>query len=302
MARVARVVSGFEECDELADIVVERFHHSAEEGVFLTLIRRPRFAVGRIDAELLAVFVEECLAAGLDRCVNEPSRIVEEERLVLVRLHEIQRALGDGVGGEALGIESEGIAGLVGGEALEAIHADLDSSGAGPLMGGEIKPLVQRARERIMTACHVPLSGVPGFVAIFAKRSGDRLLIRRHAPAEPRCDHSLLRVPPRRIATGDMGGLGAGGMVAAHDGASARCATRSGRIRMAEENATLGESVHIRSIRRARRVDVVAFQLLPTEVVGEHENDVRSGCGVGGNGQSEAQAEQSAFDHGFIVG
>jgi hypothetical protein len=60
---------------------------------------------------------------------------------------------------------------------------------------------------------------------------------------------------------------------------------------MAEENATLGESVDIRSIRWARRVDVVALRLLPTEVVGEYENDIRSGCGVGGNGQSKAEGE-----------
>ena len=148
----------------------------------------------------------------------------------------------------------------------------------------------------------MPLSGVPGFVAIFAKRSGDRLLIRRHAPTEPWRDHFLVRLGPRRIATHNTSGLGAGGMVAAHDRASARRAARSGRIRMAEENAALRKSVHIRCIRRTRRIDVVAFQLLPTEVVGEHENDVRRRCGVGGNGQSEAEAKQSAFDHGFIVG
>ena len=71
---------------------------------------------------------------------------------------------------------------------------------------------------------------------------------------------------------------------------------------MAEENAALRKSVHIRCIRRTRRIDVVAFQLLPTEVVDEHQNDVRSGCGVGGNGQSEAEAEEGAFDHGLIVG
>ena len=127
----------------------------------------------------------------------------------------------------------------------------------------------------------MPLPGVSGGVAVFAERSRDRLLIRRHAPAEPWLDHSRSGVRHRRIATGDMGGLGAGGMVAAHDRASTRRATRRGRIRMAEENAALGESVHIRCIRRARRVDVVAFHILPTEVIDEHENDVRSGCRLG---------------------
>ena len=150
VARVSRVIGGFEEGDELANIMVQRFHHGAEERVFLTLTDRPLFGIGRINAEPLGVFVEERLAAGLDGCVNEPSRVVEEERLVLVRLHELQRAFGDRVGREALGIESVGISGLVGGKALEAIHASLDSAGTSPFVGGEIKPLVQRPRESMV--------------------------------------------------------------------------------------------------------------------------------------------------------
>ena len=149
-----------------------------------------------------------------------------------------------------------------------------------------------------MGSRHVPLSGVSGGVAVFAERSGNCLFVGWHAASEPRRDHFFVGLGLRRLATRDTSGLGAGRMVAAHDRTSARRATRRGGVAVAEENAALGESVHIRSIRRTRRVDVVAFHLLPTEVVDEHENDVRSGCGVGGNGQSEAEAEEGAFDHG----
>ena len=227
--------------------MVEHLHHGAVEGIFLSFIGGPLFGIGRIDAELLAVFVEERLAARMDRRVDEPRRVVKEERLGLVGLHELQRVNGHGVGGETLCIEAVGIAGLVGGKALEAVaHALRDSAAT----CGEIKPLVQRTRKARMGSRHVPLSGVSGGVAVFAKRSGDRLLIRWHAPAEPRRDHPLVFIRPGRSAAGDMGGLCAGRIVAAHDCASARRAAGRGGIRVAEENAALGESVHIRSLHR----------------------------------------------------
>ena len=230
VARIALVVGFFEELHQLTDIVVERFHHGTVVGVFLPL-QRPAIGIGwEIHAKLLAVFFQERLAAGLDRGVDEPSCVVEEEWLSFAGLHELQRGGGHRVGGETLGIEAVGILRLIGRKIFEAVfHAGLHPPGIeAAAVRGKVEPLIQRAGKREVVLGHVPFSGVPGGVAVLAENLGECEFVFRHAAAIPRRDQPIVFVCDRRFTTHDMGFLGTGGVVPAHDRTTTRRAGRRG--------------------------------------------------------------------------
>ena len=72
-----------------------------------------------------------------------------------------------------------------------------------------------------------------------------------------------------------MGFLGARGVFSGKDRDPRRSTGRSRRIPLPKLNALTGEMIDVRGIEGTRRIDIVAAHILPTEIVGENENDIR---------------------------
>ena len=77
-----------------------------------------------------------------------------------------------------------------------------------------------------------------------------------------------------RVAADNVGLLRAGGMVPAHDGAARGCAGGSGGVGLPEFDAFLREGIEIRCLHGGWVIDIVAFHILPAEVIGEDEDDI----------------------------
>lgn len=97
-----------------------------------------------------------------------------------------------------------------------------------------------------------------------------------------------------RIASNDVGLLRTGRMVPAHDGAAGRGAGGCGRVGLPKLDALFCQGIDVGSLHGGGGVDVVAFYILPAEVIGENEDNVGLSwaCGAGVEGAKESEREE----------
>jgi len=114
-------------------------------------------------------------------------------------------------------------------------------------------------------------------VTFFLKCLGQREFISWHTPAVPRWHHRVrgLMMRPWRMAANNMRLLRPSWMHTAHNRTSRGGTSRSRRVRLPEHHATTCECVDIRCFHRARLVDVVTFDVLPTKIIRQNKHDVR---------------------------
>ena len=85
-----------------------------------------------------------------------------------------------------------------------------------------------------------------------------------------------------RIAADNVGLLCAGRMVPAHDGTARGRAGGCGGVGLPELDAFFRKSIEMGRLHGGRFVDVVAFHILPAEIVRQNENDIGLRRALGG--------------------
>ncbi len=212
----------------------------------------------------------------MDGGVDEPGGVVEEEGFGFVGVEEGEGVLVVLVEGVAVFVEAEGVVRVGGGEAGEAVG---HGGSRAPVGGGELEADVFGLGKGIVIDGDVPFSTVAGGVAVSGEGFGDGEFIGGHASAIPGVHHAgVLAVGCGRRSANDVGLLGTCGVVSADNGAAGGGAGGGGRVGLPEHHALFGEGVDVGSLVGGGGVDVIAFDVLPAEIVGEDKDDV----GLGG--------------------
>ena len=264
----------FQISNDLPDIVIEHLDHCAIIRILLPL-QRPTGRIARvIDSQFLAILFKQGLAPAMDWRVHQPSRVVQKEGLVLVRLHEIECVESHLILGKAIRIQAIRIGLCLGCKTGQAMRSH------GPafpkIMPREIKALVLGLRKCIVIDRHMPFARMTGNVSVGFQRLGNRNVRKGHTTTVPRIHHGMggFVVRRRGIATDHMSLLSRRRMPTAHDCAPSRGASRSWRIPLAKKHALFCQGINIRGFHGGRGIDVVALDILPAQVIDQEQNDV----------------------------
>ena len=166
MARPAWVLGGFQIIKQVPHVGVELLDHGAVKRIGLALAGPcPRVLWIYFDPQFLAVLVQQRLAAGVDRRVHQPGRVVEEKWLGFLLLDKLQCIQAILVSGDAILIQTIRVVLFIAGKPRDPIGRHLASRaqiGARP-----VKALVLGLRKGVMVKCHMPLTTMAGDVTVF---------------------------------------------------------------------------------------------------------------------------------------
>ncbi len=212
----------------------------------------------------------------MNGCVYQPSRIIEEERLGFVLSQKGEGILAGLMIRKTVLIQPEGIFFFRGGKPRDAAF---HGRSLAPTASGPVETLVFGLREGLVIDRHMPFSGVAGRVSVTLKNPGDGSFVFRHPATVPWGNHGPGQFVVRcgRRSSHDMGLLSPSRVVAAHDGATAGSAGRSRRIGLPEQYAPFGKRIKVGCFHYGWFVHVVAFDVLPAQIVSEDEHDVGFG-------------------------
>jgi len=293
--------------EELADIMIEHFDHGTVKRVGLAFAQPVLLRVfGQFDTELLHILVEEGFAAVMNGSVDEPGGVVEEEGAVFVSADKFQCVVAVLMKGETIFVESEGVIGFSSGETGHPVRLHWYGGSTG--MTSPVEADILRLGKGVVVDGDVPLPGMPRGVATCFEGTGQGVGVLRHPATEPWGHHG----PAAKVMRGgwgttdDMGFLCPGWMDAAHDGTTGGSTRRGGRVRLPELDPFPGQGVNVRGLHGAGVVNVVAFDVLPAEIIGQDEDDVglfRSGFGNEGCQRSQHEQNEDGkggcrFGHG----
>ena len=272
MSRPARILGHIEILKQTADIVVQLLDHRTIKWVGLPLTCPLSRIFRQFDAEFLNILLQQRFASRMDRRMHQPSRIIEEERLIRVLRDELHGVFTVLMIRETILIQPVRIALLGRSKACHAMWAH-------PCRGAEVVPcpikaLIFGLRIRIMINRHMPLSAMPGRIAILLQHTRQRQFALWHASAIPRWHHTvqLLVIRSRWPTAHNVRLLRTRRMVATHNRTSRRGTCRRRRIRLPKQHALFGQRIDIRRLHRRGLVDVVAFHILPAKVIGQQQN------------------------------
>ena len=140
-----------------------------------------------------------------------------------------------------------------------------------------VKALVFWLRVGVVVDGHVPLATMARRVTISLKDFCQCNFVFRHATAIPGRHHrpgtSMMR--GRRSAANHMSFLSTSWVVATHNGAARRCTGGGGSVGLPKHDPLFGELVQIGCFHGGWFVDVITFYVLPAEVIGEYQNNIR---------------------------
>ena len=289
MPRPARVIGVFKIVDQSASIIIELLHHRAVKWIVLPFFGPSIFVrFSDFHSQLALVFTQQRFAVHHDRRVHQPRGEIEEEWFVLIFPHKRHGILGRLIKGKAILIQTVRIFGIAGSKPSQTIrHTVLHATA----VAGVVEALILWLRIAVMTHRHMPLSAVSSRVAICFERFGDRHRFHWHADAIPGGhDRPTVTMGMGRLATRNVRHLRTGGMISAQNRSTRRRTGRSGRIGLPKEHPLFRQRIEIRRFHRRRCVDVIALHILPTEIIGEQQNNIRLFRTLGG-GRSQRHGQ-----------
>ena len=125
----------------------------------------------------------------------------------------------------------------------------------------------------------MPFAGVACRIALLLECISQREFIVRHAAAVPGRHHRMggFVVWPWWITSHHMSLLSSRRMHTTHDGTPRRCTGRCRGVGLPEHHASLCKCVNVWRLRRRRFINVVTLDILPAEIVGQDQDDIRLG-------------------------